>query len=107
MTGRGHLRASVARHPTGAVALGMEGWRGAQLRTRSEFSWIKGLNKTLLAVSSYGAGEALKPSQQGGQMNTSVAVAEPSTPTLSQSLGRSMEDIEALDLTLIKLKLQD
>lgn len=40
-------------------------------------------------------------------MNTSIAVAEPSAPTLSQSFGRSMEDIEALDLALIKLKLQD
>jgi len=40
-------------------------------------------------------------------MNASVAAPESATPTSSQSLGRSMEDIEALDLTLIKLKLQD
>ena len=40
-------------------------------------------------------------------MNASVFVAEPTGRTLSQSFGCAMEDIQALDLSMIKLKLQD
>jgi hypothetical protein len=40
-------------------------------------------------------------------MNASVVVAKSAVPALSQSFGQSMEDIAALDLSMIKLKLQD
>ncbi len=40
-------------------------------------------------------------------MNAPVVVAESAIPTLSQSFHQSMEDIVALDLSMIKLKLQD
>lgn len=40
-------------------------------------------------------------------MNASVSVAESAVPLLSQSFDSSMEDINALDLSMIKLKLRD
>ena len=40
-------------------------------------------------------------------MNASIVVTESAIPILSQSLSQSMDDIQTLDLSMIKLKLQD